>query len=254
MNDTQEAQPSVKQVTYDLSLVPMLGTKSEKLLAVAKAYKVTTPAMFEAAGDDLKAIKAQAKTIEDARTSITVPLNAALKNVNDLFRAPAKFCEDAEKILKGAMTTYTVEEQRKAAEEQRKRNEIATAERKRLADDAAQAQALADAAAAAGDAEAAEELQAQADASTNVIDLISSAPSVPVVQTRVAGISMGERWSAEVTDLMELVKAVAAGTVPLEAIVAETKFLNNQARALKANLKYPGVRSFNTPTMSARAA
>lgn len=249
-----ETQNETKQVTYDTSTVPVLSEKASRLLAVAKAYKITSPVMYTAAADDLKAIKAQAKTIEEARTSITVPLNAALKSVNDLFRAPAQFCVEAENTLKVAMTSYTVEEQRKERELQAIRDAAAAAERNRLADEAAAAQKLANEAAAAGDSAAAEALQAQADASTNVIDLISSTPAVVTQRTKVAGISMVERWSSEVTDLIALVKAVADGTAPLEALEANSKFLDNQARALKANMKYAGVRAVMANSISARAA
>lgn len=243
----------IQEVKYDVSTAPMLADKASKLFAVAQAYKVNSPAMFEAAGEDLKAIKAQAKVIEETRTSITGPLNAALKNVNDLFRAPAKFCADAEALLKGAMTTFTIEEQRKEREAQAAREAEAVKERQRLAAEAAAAQKLADEAAAAGDIAKAEELQEQAQASTSEASLIASMPATAPTQTKVAGISMRDVWGAEVTDLKALVQAVAAGTVPLEAIAADIKFLGNQARALKGNLNYPGVRAVNTPTMAARA-
>jgi hypothetical protein len=249
-----ETQSATKQVTYDVSTVPVLSEKAGQLLAVAKAYRITSPVMYAASADDLKAVKAQAKVIEEARTSITVPLNAALKSVNDLFRAPAQFCTEAESVLKVAMTAYTVEEQHKEREAQAKRDEAAAAERRRLADEAAASQKLADEAAAAGDSATAEALQAQANASTNVIDLISAAPAAAPQITKVSGISMTERWSSQVDDLMELVKAVAAGTVPLEALEANTKFLDNQARALKANMKYAGVRAVMAQSISARAA
>lgn len=58
------------------------------------------------------------------------------------------------------------------------------------------------------------------------------------------GISFQDYWSFEVTNLAELVKAVATGTVPLMAIMANEKFLGQQARSLKEQFKdkFPGVR------------
>jgi hypothetical protein len=50
-------------------------------------------------------------------------------------------------------------------------------------------------------------------------------------------------WCAEVVDLMALVKAVAIGKVPLQAIEANTVFLNGQARMVKSALAYDGVRA-----------
>jgi hypothetical protein len=64
------------------------------------------------------------------------------------------------------------------------------------------------------------------------------APAVYVPKTTPTGFGNATRrtWGAEVTDLMALVKAVAAGTVPIQALEANTVFLNGQARMLKAAL------------------
>jgi hypothetical protein len=53
---------------------------------------------------------------------------------------------------------------------------------------------------------------------------------------------------------MELVKAVAAGTVPLNAIQANSTFLNNQARAMKETLAYPGVKAVAETGLASRSA
>jgi hypothetical protein len=80
---------------------------------------------------------------------------------------------------------------------------------------------------------------------------ITSAPVVasggaPVVK----GVSKAaERYKATVTNLMELVKAVAAGTVPILALEANEKFLRQQANSMKQLMNYPGVkveRDFNS--------
>ena len=51
-----------------------------------------------------------------------------------------------------------------------------------------------------------------------------------------------KNYKAEVVDVMALAKAVVAGTVPLQAIEGNSKFLNNQARMLKDDMKFPGVK------------
>lgn len=50
-------------------------------------------------------------------------------------------------------------------------------------------------------------------------------------------------WNAEVVDMLVLVKAVAAGQVPIQALQADKVFLNSQARSLKGAMAYPGVRA-----------
>lgn len=52
-------------------------------------------------------------------------------------------------------------------------------------------------------------------------------------------------WKHQVTDLMLLVKAVAAGQVPLAAIQANDVFLGQQARSLKDAMQIPGVKSYS---------
>lgn len=78
---------------------------------------------------------------------------------------------------------------------------------------------------------------AEAVLATPIVDV------APVIETpKVEGISFQTRYSAEVFDLMALIKAVAEGKVPIVALEANTVFLNRQAVALRSELKYPGVR------------
>ena len=78
--------------------------------------------------------------------------------------------------------------------------------------------------------------------------------SAPVVSSggapKVKGVSTAsEKYKATVTNLMELVKAVAEGKVPILALQADEKFLRQQANSMKQLLNYPGVkveRDFST--------
>lgn len=60
------------------------------------------------------------------------------------------------------------------------------------------------------------------------------------------GLSVAVTWSAEVTDLMALVKAVAAKKAPIEALQANPAFLNGEARKLKDNFNYPGCKAVSS--------
>jgi hypothetical protein len=60
---------------------------------------------------------------------------------------------------------------------------------------------------------------------------------------KAAGTVLRDYYSAEVTDLMALVKAVAAGQAPLEAVEANMPYLNGKARLEKGGMKVPGVRA-----------
>jgi len=255
-------------VTYDASAAIVLASKAQAALTSACDYVIDSPTMYELAGDDLKQVKALQKEVEDKRTSITGPLNQAVKAVNDLFRQPKEYLEQAEAKLKRAMVAWSSEQNRLAAEARAQAEAAARAERERLAAEArAQAEAAriaqqeAQAAADNGDHEAAaaamataQAAQQQATIATMTAQVVTVAPAVEA-PAKVIGISGRTTYSADVTDLLALVKAVAAGTAPLECLAADTKFLNAQARAFKKDgALYPGVVAVSQLGIAARAA
>lgn len=142
--------------------------------------------------------------------------------------------------VKGLMETYHDEVERKRveaiadaeAERQRKERER-HAEEERLAKEALEEEA-------AGNHEAAENLiQQAATVETQPVEPTAVIPE----RTKVAGSSSRRIWWAEVTDLMTLVKAVAAGKVPLASIKANETLLNSRAVAEKNDLNIPGVQA-----------
>src|SRR3990167_1390814 len=76
---------------------------------------------------------------------------------------------------------------------------------------------------------------------------------VPSIVPNVSGIVSRELWSADVTDFLSLVKAVASGQVPLPCLLPNQSALNQQARALKQDMKYPGVKAVYVKTVAAGA-
>lgn len=269
-------------VEYDASAALVLSNQARAALDSATDLVIDSPTMYELASDELRQIKALQKQVEDKRTAITGPLNAALRAVNDLFRAPKDFLDRAEAACKRSMVTYQTEQERIAAEARRRAEEEARKERERLdaerreqeriareAQEAAlRAEREAAEAAAAGDraaaqaaqeqarqqAEAAAAAQAEAAAAAQTAEVISMPPTV-APPAKVAGIAGRVTYSAQVDDLMTLVKAVAEGKAPLEAICANDKFLGAQARAFKkAGPLYPGVTAVAERGIAARAA
>ena len=255
-------------VTYDASAAIVLATKAQNALTSASDFVIDSPTMFELASDDLKQVKALQKEVEEKRTSITGPLNQAVKAVNDLFRSPKEYLDKAEATLKRAMVTWTSEQERIAAEARAKAEADARAERERLAaiereqaEAARKAQEEAQAAAAVGDQEAAAAAMAVAQAAEQqaavaamTAQVVTVAPAVEA-PAKVTGISGRVTYSAEVTDLLALVQAVAAGQAPIECLQADTKFLGAQARAFKkAGQLFPGVMAVAERSIAARAA
>lgn len=259
---------SANTITYDASAAVVLANRAEFAMRNATDFVIDSPEMFQIASDDLKMVKGLQKEVEDKRTSITGPLNQAVKAVNDLFRAPKEYLDRAESMLKRAMVSWTTEQERIAAEARAQAEAKARAERERLAElerqqaeAARRAQEEAQAAAAAGDIEAAEIALAEAQAAEQqaavaamTAQVVTVAPAVEA-PAKVAGISGRVTYSAQVDDLLALVKAVAAGQAPLEALQPDMKFLGAQARAFKkAGQLYPGVTINAERSISARAA
>lgn len=270
------------RVEYDASTAVVLASQAQAALTSATDLVIDSPTMYELASEELMNIKGLQKTVEEKRTTITGPLNAALRAVNDLFRAPAEFLKQAEAACKRSMITYTTEQERIAAEARRVAEEAARKERERLAAEqreqeriareaaqaSARAQREADEAAARGDAEAAakarEEARAQAEAAQSAqaeanaaaitAEVVTIAPTASA-PAKVVGISGRVNYTAQVDSLMDLVKAVADGKAPAECLCANDKFLGAQARAFKrAGPLYPGVTAVAERGIAARAA
>lgn len=235
-----------------------LNSRAQSALTMVESMVIDSQETYDLAADELKAIKSKAKTLEDQRTGITGPINKALKAVNDLFRGPAQYLEQAEKIIKTKMLTYSAEQERIAAEERRKAEALVRAEQERLAREAAAKEAAAKAEAeklaASGDIEKAAEVQAQAAieaASLAATAQVMTAPVVEVSAAKVSGISTRSVWKAECTDKASLIAFVAANPQFLNLLDVNTSALNQMAKAMKDTMKIPGVRAYEDKTLAA---
>ena len=280
MTDTTEHLKGT--VSFDITSVLALTTRSEDALANAKDFVIDTDTMLELAAEDLRAIKGLQKSVEEERVSKVKPMNEEVKLINERYKAPLHFLTQAETVLKGAIGIYQQKQLLIALEAQRVANEKAAAERRRLEEEqrvarenaarlereANELAAQAAAAAAAGDQEAtalasklAQERADLAEATSEHADTVEASAEVlsftPTVAapSKVSGISGRVTYGAEVVSLIDLVKAVAEGKAPIEALSANTTFLGQQARAFKkAGPLYPGVNAIATHGISARAA
>lgn len=277
-NDTGTVQGEVR---YDATAALILTGQAQRSLANTADLEIDSQDLLAFAGEDLRAVKALQKQVEEKRTAITVPLNAALRAINDLFRAPKEYLDQAEDNLKGAMLTYTADQERQAAIARQIAEEAAQKERDRLAEEqrqqeaaaqaaanaAAQAQREAEEAIAKGDAAAAAAAQEQARQQAEAAQAASSAAqataitaaviSMPVAvhsPAKVMGISTSRTMDFEVTDLHALIVHIAAHPELVTLLVADSVKLRAQVRATGMNTKLPGVRVFEKRGMSARAA
>ena len=138
--------------------------------------------------------------------------------------------QDARKIIKQKCIAYDSEMERIRQAEERRLQEEA---RKRAEEEALSAAAQAE---AEGDKETAEAiLEAPLDVAPVSVPKSSPAPS-----RLTAG---REIWSAEVTNLMALVKAVAEGKQPIAYLLPNMTALNGQAKSLKQHMAIPGTKA-----------
>ena len=144
---------------------------------------------------------------------------------------------EAEGIIKPAIARYM-------AEVDRKRREAEDRQRKE-AEKAAEEAALAAAIEAEDAGAAPEEVTAIVEAPVYI------PPPVTPPPPKLSGISIRKIVKFEVTDLRALVKAVAAGQVPIEAVQANTTVIGAQARSLRLSLRWPGVRVWEEDSVAA---
>jgi hypothetical protein len=76
---------------------------SAEVLAGLRAYPCETPDDEAALADILHSVKARAKEVEEMRTTITGPLNAAKRAVDGLFKPALSAMAEAEAIIKSKL-------------------------------------------------------------------------------------------------------------------------------------------------------
>lgn len=215
-----------------------MTTGANAALAMVQAWQITDETTYGLGAEELRAIKAKRKALEEKRTSMTVPLNGVLKSINALFKGPDTLLEQAESIIKGKMISYTDEIERQQRE-------------------AAQA-----AAKAAAEAEAAAMAAAAADAQDDVAEAamemaVAAAAAAPVVlaPVRAAGISKTMvRKKGRVTDKAAFLKAIAEVPAYHALVDVNEGAINKLIAALGGGLAIPGIEIYEEKTLSARAA
>ena len=214
-----------------------LFSRSKASLASAEEFEIRTLENAEDAGAVLREIKGLSKELEEKRTSITKPINQALREINALFKPAKGWLQQAESLLKSKILDFQNEQDRIAREAQAKADAAAMEERKRLERKAKIVETI-------GRTERADEIREEADAHI--------APVVKSAAPKMEGVVRRETWKAEVTDKAAFLKYVIEERQDLMALVnIDNSALNAQARSLKENLSLPGVRVYKESSIAA---
>lgn len=220
-----------------------LFKQSQILLVMAESYIVTTPEQAITAGEQLKEIKALAREVESKRKEMTVPINQGLRKINDFFRPAKKWLSEAEHLVKIKLLKYQQDQALIAQEAQRKADEEARKERVKLEKAAALA-------AQAGMDDRADELKEEIE--VQEIET-REAPAVVSAAPKLQGISTRRIWEAEVTDKLTFVKYVAENPSMLGYLKINESALHAQARTLKDEMNFPGVKAVEHKSIAARS-
>lgn len=102
------------------------------LMAVADAYVIDSPMMYQAAADDLVLWRNQHKALEQQRVFLKAPFLEGCRRIDAMFDAPKTALEEAGKRLSGKMAAYKAEQDRIAEEARRAAEEQARREREEL--------------------------------------------------------------------------------------------------------------------------
>lgn len=182
---------------------------------------------YALAGEMLKSLKSMEKHIKTYFEPLKASAYAAWKGICNRENEEIDKLKPASQYLNKQMTDWFIaEEKKRKAEEERLRQEaLKQEEEERLA--------------AAIELEK-EGYKEEAKAIINEPVYVPP-PIVEKTQPKITGLGIRTTWEAVIIDKMQLIKAVAAGQSPLEAIEPNMSFLNKQAVAFKNNLKYPGV-------------
>jgi hypothetical protein len=253
----------MSQMNLSVAFPEGIDTDAKSALNVALAYQIDSADMYALAAEELRAIKGKAAALEAKRKELVGPINEAVKRINDFFRAPIEMLGRAESALKTGMIAFDDEQERirRAAEEQARRDR--EAEERRVAAEAAEAQRLADEAVAAAEraatpeehehaqvalAEAAAKVESTQQARAEIATMPT--PIVAKGTPKIAGLSPKKTWRGECTDFMALVKAVAAGTAPINLLELNQTQLNKYARAQESALSFPGCKAVEEKTLA----
>lgn len=216
-----------------------LFKRSKASLSAAQEFEIHTPEDAEDAGAILREVKGLGKELEEKRTSITKPINQALREINALFKPAKAWLADAEQHLKSKMLQFQNEQARIARELQAEADALARKERAKLERRAAKAEAK-------GKTKKAEALSQVAETTT--------APVVKSAAPKVAGIARRETWKAEVMDMEALLVHIIRERPDLLPLVKiDQSALNALARKLEGELHLPGVQAVKEASIAARA-
>jgi len=246
--------------------------KAVELTKAVASLEIINQETYETAVSYRKALKKIEAEVEVSRKTIVNPLNQVKDAVQALFNPIKLRIDNSRRHVEGLIDAYEQEQERKRLAEEERLRKIAEAEEARqrkikeeqerawrekeakaraeqerleaeirkAKNEKAKVEAEAAAAKAKAEAEKAARIAEERRQQAEEVQVI--APVVAPTLQKVENTSTRENWSAEVVDLMALVKAVAEGKAPLTWLKVDQVAINKQATATKNSLQFPGIK------------
>lgn len=215
---------------------------AESLMAEAKQAQQTADFIvivdqqsLEFATKEMNAMSARLKELDKLRKSITQPMDQAKKGVMALFNPPTEMYKRSIAVIKEGIARYTLEQERKAAEERARAEAMAEAERKALE-------------ARAAESETPQEAAAIREAAAMVI---ADAPAAPA---KVKGMSTTKRWRGVVVDLGLFLEYAAKHPEVQQCFEVRQGALDRFIAATGGTVNIPGVEARQEVIVSSRGA
>ena len=215
----------------------VVENKASEALNQAQALVVSDREQYSAAGVFTRGLKSIEKAICETFDPIVTKALAAHREAVAQRKKHLEPIEQAERVVKSKMLSFAEAEARQQAEERRVAEEAA----RKAQEEAKLAQAIA----------------AEQKGQLKQAEAILERPVAPVFipeqpKAKAEGIGIRTTYSAEVTDLLELCKAVVADPSKLNLILPNQVALNKLATALGNNMRVPGVSVVEKKGISAR--
>lgn len=206
--------------------------KALVVVASATQVKIVDSESYILAGEMWKRLADMEKEAHEHFDPVVKSTDKAHKDAVALRKKVLDPIEGAKTYVKSQMSAYDAEQERiRIATENRLREEARKREE---------------------DARINEAVAMEQEGNGILAEMILSEPvetPVVIVQKEVPKMAGGPVyrtvWDAEVTDLMALVKAVAAGQVSVNALLPNQTFLRQQAQSLKETFKVPGCKAYS---------
>ena len=209
------------------------------VIDVANSLVISTVDDYKVAQGLMKTVKERIKELTDTRMEQTRPIDTAKAKIILFFSGPLEKLEKAKTYLNKIMVDFTeIQETRRREEEKRLQEEA----RKRAEEETLRQAIEAE---AAGEKEEAEQIMAE----PVYVPPIRVASEIPKSKES----HIRESWSAEIVDVMALVKSIAEKKTDIQAIepnhlIKNHPFLNTLATRYNKTLNIPGVKAVSKKT------